>query len=95
MLGLISVSSTLLRYLPRGEWYISVSAGGFTISSLFLTLHLFHITDKLKCLPWTMIEFIFFILWSVFYLIAASLASNAGRYDEAMAAAAVSRKFVT
>lgn len=62
-------------------------------TGIMLALYLFHVTEKLRLIPWIKVEFIFCALWSLFYLIAASLAADYGRYDEAMAAAAVSIKF--
>lgn len=89
LLGFICIQSSNLSHTSRGNWFGTVSMGGFWFTGIMLVFYIFHVTDKLSIVPWLKIEFCFCILWTFFYLLAASLAAGYGM-DEGFAAAAVS-----
>lgn len=47
---------------------------GFWFTGILLVFYLFHIIEKFYKMPWLKIEFVFCALWTLLYLIAASLA---------------------
>lgn len=90
-MGFICVLSSTRKYNSRGNWFNTVAMSGLWFSSIMLAFFLFHVPENLKMIPWFKVEFIFCAIWTLFYLIAASLAANWGFMDEAFAAAAVSK----
>lgn len=60
----------------------------FWFTGILLGLYLFHIVEKFYKIPWLKMEFVFCALWTILYLIAASLATTVG--DNSHAAASVS-----
>lgn len=54
-------------------WFGFVSMAGFLATFILLFLYFFHVVEKFHHLPWLLGEFIFCVVWVVFYLIAASL----------------------
>lgn len=75
LLGFICIeASGVFAYHSRGSWFNFVSMTGFWFTGILLLFYLFHIIEKFYKVPWLKIEFIFCALWSVLYLIAASLA---------------------
>ncbi|KAK6623734.1 hypothetical protein RUM43_009587 [Polyplax serrata] len=94
LIGFICVLSSRWKYESRGNWFNTVAMGGFWFSGIMLAFFLFHVPENLKMIPWVKVEFIFCAIWTLFYLIAASLAANWGSFDEAFAAAAVSGKML-
>lgn len=61
---------------------------GFWYSGILLILYVFHVNEKITWMPWKKIEFVLCCVWTIFHLIAASLAASFG--IEAFSAAAVS-----
>ncbi|XP_063224463.1 CKLF-like MARVEL transmembrane domain-containing protein 4 [Bacillus rossius redtenbacheri] len=88
LLGFICITISPYRYHSRNSWFNTVAMTGFWFTGIMLALYLFHIIEKFYRIPWLKIEFCFCALWTFFYLIAASLAADQGRYDEASGAAA-------
>ncbi|KAG8231903.1 hypothetical protein J437_LFUL011372 [Ladona fulva] len=88
LLGFICIIATHPYVTSRGSWFNTVSMGGFWFTGIMLALYLFHVIEKLYRIPWLKIEFGFCLLWTLFYLIAASLAADYGRLIEAFGAAA-------
>ncbi|GLG92480.1 Uncharacterized protein GBIM_00170 [Gryllus bimaculatus] len=83
LLGFISMLCSITRHFSRGEWFNTVAMGGFWFTGIMLVLYLFHVVEKFYRIPWLKIEFVFCAIWTVFYLIAASLACAAGNVSEA------------
>ncbi|XP_067007188.1 CKLF-like MARVEL transmembrane domain-containing protein 4 [Anabrus simplex] len=88
LLGFICISVSGASWIPRGEWFTTVAMTGFWFTGIVLALYLFHIVEKFYRIPWLKIEFVFCAVWTLFYLIAASLAADEGRRNEAFGAAA-------
>lgn len=75
LLGFICIeASGTFSYHSRGSWFNFVAMTGFWFTGILLIFYLFHIIEKFYKLPWLKIEFVFCALWTLFYLIAASLA---------------------
>lgn len=65
---------------------------GFWFTGILLVFYLFHIVEKFYKMPWLKIEFVFCALWTLLYVIAASLAVSYS-VVEAFVAAGVSILF--
>ena len=93
LLGFICILSSPWKYFSRANWFNTVAMGGFWFSSIMLALYLFHVQELFTRIPWVKVEFVFCAIWTLFYLIAASLAADYGSKEsgEAFAAAAVSK----
>lgn len=72
----------------RGSFFNFVAMTGFWFTGILLALYLFHVVEKFYKIPWLKIEFLFCAVWTLFNLIAASLAVSFG--VEAFVAAGVS-----
>lgn len=88
LLGFICITVSSQSSHSRGGWFNTVAMGGFWFTGILLVLYLFHIVEKFSKIPWLKIEFIFCTIWTVFYLLAASLAANYAPYTEAFGVAA-------
>lgn len=88
LLGFICITCSVFSNHGRGAWFNTVAMGGFWFTGILLALYLFHVVDKFYRIPWNKIEFVFCALWTLFYLIAASLAANLAPYAEAFGVAA-------
>jgi len=54
-----------------GEWYIFVCMTAFWVSTILLIMYLLHFIEKFHVIPWLMLEFGFYLVWSFFYFTAA------------------------
>ncbi|KAG5322789.1 CKLF4 protein, partial [Pseudoatta argentina] len=88
LLGFICITVSVHSSHSRGGWFNTVAMGGFWFTGILLVLYLFHIVEKFARIPWLKIEFIFCTIWTLFYLLAASLAADFARYTEAFGVAA-------
>ncbi|XP_071448273.1 plasmolipin-like [Hetaerina americana] len=88
ILGFICIIASNASHISRGSWFNTVAMGGFWFTGIVLALYLFHIVEKLYRIPWLKIEFVFCAIWTLFYLIAASLAAAFAPHSEAFGAAA-------
>nr|CAD7606532.1 unnamed protein product [Timema genevievae] len=88
LLGFICISVSWGATSSRGSWFNTVAMTGFWFTGIMLALYLFHVVEKFYKIPWLKIEFVFCALWVFFYLLAASLAADYGKADEAFGAAA-------
>lgn len=88
LLGFICITVSQYSNHSRGGWFNTVAMGGFWFTGILLALYLFHVVEKFFKIPWLKIEFIFCAIWTVFYLLAASLAADYARYSEAFGVAA-------
>lgn len=87
LLGFICIeASGAFSYHSRGSWFNFVAMTAFWFTGFLLAFYLFHVIEKFFKIPWLKIEFGFCAIWTLFYLIAASLA--AAFYVEAYSAAA-------
>lgn len=86
-MGFICITVSSQSSHSRGGWFNTVAMGGFWFTGILLVLYLFHIIEKFSKIPWLKIEFIFCTIWTVFYLLAASLAADYARYTEAFGVA--------
>lgn len=60
----------------------------FWVSSILLVMYLLHVIEKFHVIPWLMLEFGFYALWSFFYFTAAIAAAVQGPVSSALAAGA-------
>lgn len=88
LIGFICISVSYQWWQSRGGWFNTVSMTGFWFTGIMLLFYLFHVIEKFYKVPWLKIEFVFCAVWTFFYLLAASLAADYGRHDEAYGAAA-------
>ncbi|KAJ9584931.1 hypothetical protein L9F63_020737 [Diploptera punctata] len=88
LLGFICISVSILSVTSRGSWFNIVAMTGFWFTGILLCLYLFHVVEKFYKIPWLKIEFVFCAVWTFFYAIAAGLAADYGRIQEAFGAAA-------
>ncbi|XP_066584237.1 CKLF-like MARVEL transmembrane domain-containing protein 4 [Prorops nasuta] len=89
LIGFICITcSYVSNTSSRGGWFNTVAMGGFWFTGIVLVLYLFHIVEKFSRIPWLKIEFVFCSIWTVFYLLAASLAADHTKYSEAFGVAA-------
>lgn len=88
LLGFICITVSRYSNHSRGGWFNTVAMIGFWFTGILLVLYLFHIVEKFFKMPWLKIECIFCVTWTVFYLLAASLAADFARVSEAFAVAA-------
>ena len=88
LLGFICITVSRLSNSSRGGWFNTVAMAGFWFTGILLVFYLFHIVEKFSKIPWLKVEFIFCAIWTAFYLLAASLAADYAKVDEAFGAAA-------
>ncbi|EFN61419.1 CKLF-like MARVEL transmembrane domain-containing protein 4 [Camponotus floridanus] len=88
LLGFICITVSSHSSHSRGGWFNTVSMIGFWFTGILLVFYLFHIIEKFSRIPWLKIEFVFCTIWTVFYLLAASLAADYARHTEAFGVAA-------
>ncbi|XP_068975672.1 CKLF-like MARVEL transmembrane domain-containing protein 4 [Bombus flavifrons] len=88
LLGFICITVTSHSNFSRGAWFNTVAMGGFWFTGILLVFYLFHIVEKFSKIPWLKIELTFCVLWTIFYMLAASLAAGYAKYIEAFGAAA-------
>lgn len=89
LLGFICVTVSVFSSHSRGAWFNTVAMGGFWFTGIVLVLYLFHFVEKFSKIPWLKIEFVFCTVWTVLYLLAASLVADFARNTEAFGVAAV------
>lgn len=85
LIGFICIEASKYSHLSRGEYFNFVAMCGFWFSGLMLIFYIFHVVEKFFKIPWLKIEFVFYALWTLLYLIAAILAVtfNSGAYTAA------------
>ncbi|KAK1120324.1 hypothetical protein K0M31_012308 [Melipona bicolor] len=88
LLGFICITVSSQSNSSRGAWFNTVAMGGFWFTGILLVFYMFHIIEKFSKIPWLKIEFIFCGLWTIFYVLAASLTAGHATYIEAFGAAA-------
>jgi len=76
------------KELPVGEWVVFVAMTAFWVSLSLLLMYLLHAIEKFHVIPWLMIEFGFYALWSFFYFTAGVAAAVEGPHSSALGAAA-------
>lgn len=72
----------------QANFFDTIAVTGFWFTGILLVLYLFHIVEKFYKIPWLKIELGFCALWTVFYLIAATLVAGLTTYSLAMGVAA-------
>jgi len=72
-----------------GEWYIFVCMTAFWVSTILLIMYLLHFIEKFHVIPWLMLEFGFYALWSFFFFTAAIAVAVRSTGIPALLAAAV------
>jgi len=70
-----------------GEWFIFVSMTAFWVSLVLIIMYLIHAIEKFHVIPWLMIEFGFYALWTFFYFTAALAAAVEAKHSAALGAA--------
>ncbi|XP_043274217.1 CKLF-like MARVEL transmembrane domain-containing protein 4 [Venturia canescens] len=88
LLGFICITVSADSNHSRGNWFNTVAMLGFWITGFLLAFYIFHVVEKFSRIPWQKIEFIYCALWTVFYLLAASLAADWARHSEGFGVAA-------
>ncbi|KYM97209.1 PREDICTED: uncharacterized protein LOC108778642 [Cyphomyrmex costatus] len=88
LLGFISITMSVYSSHSRGAWFNTVAMSGFWLTGILLILYLFHIVEKFARIPWLKLEFIYCTVWTLFYLLAASLVVSFTPYSEAFVTAA-------
>ncbi|XP_063977526.1 CKLF-like MARVEL transmembrane domain-containing protein 4 [Diachasmimorpha longicaudata] len=88
LLGFICITVSRYSNHSRGNWFNTVAMGGFWFTGILLALYIFHVVEKFYRIPWIKIELIFCGMWTVFYLLAASLAADYARVTEGYGVAA-------
>lgn len=86
----ICVMSATVYYREHsvGEWFVFVCMTSFWVSLILLLMYLLHAIEKFHVIPWLMIEFGFYALWTFFYFAAAVAAAVQGPYSSALGAGA-------
>lgn len=87
LLGFICIQVSSFSYHSRGSYFSSIAMTGFWLTGILLFFYIFHVCQRFYKIPWLKIEMIYCALWTILYLIAASLAAAFG--TEAYSAAAV------
>lgn len=72
-----------------GEWYIFVCMTAFWVSSILLIMYLLHFIEKFHVIPWLMLEFGFYALWTFFFFTSSIAVAVKSVYSPAMVAAAI------
>ncbi|CAD7079880.1 unnamed protein product [Hermetia illucens] len=86
LLGFICIQVSSFSYHSRGSYFSSIAMTGFWLTGILLFFYIFHVCQRFYKIPWLKIEMIYCALWTILYLIAASLAAAFG--TEAYSAAA-------
>lgn len=90
LVGLICLQTIYVAfYHSAGGWYYFVSMTGFWISLFFLASYTSHVVERFQSLPWLATEFVYAVLWMLFFFIAASVSAIHGHEDPAWFAAAI------
>lgn len=87
LLGFICIMTVNHWYPSAVNWYSFVAMTGFWVTGTLLVFYLFHLIERLHMLPWMLIEFIYCVVWCVFFLIAGSVAASKAAYSEGFGAA--------
>ena len=74
LIGFICIEVSKFSHHSRGEFFNFVAMSGFWFSGLMLIFYIFHVVEKFFRIPWLKIEFGFYALWTLLYLIASCLA---------------------
>lgn len=74
LVGFICIEISQWSHHSRGGFFNFVAMTGFWFSGLMLIFYMFHVVEKFFKIPWLKIEFGFYALWTVLYLIASILA---------------------
>ncbi|KAK3913701.1 CKLF-like MARVEL transmembrane domain-containing protein 4 [Frankliniella fusca] len=88
LLGFICITVSYHSIHSRGSWFNTVAMIGFWFTGILLVFYLFHVIEKFFKIPWLKVEFVFCAVWTLFYLLAASLAAGWANRDEAFGAGA-------
>ena len=87
----VMCSGTYFRETTTAEWTDFVAMTGFWVTGTLLLFYLLHIIEKFHVIPWMMIEMVFCILWSFFYLTCSiDLAVKCSKYANSSAFGAAS-----
>ncbi|XP_053599950.1 CKLF-like MARVEL transmembrane domain-containing protein 4 isoform X2 [Plodia interpunctella] len=86
LIGFLCIQLSRYSHLSKGAYFIWISMFAFWFSGILLFLYLFHMVEKFYKIPWLKIEFVFCALWTLLYLIAASIATSV--YDGGYSAGA-------
>ncbi|XP_060810948.1 CKLF-like MARVEL transmembrane domain-containing protein 4 [Amyelois transitella] len=76
LIGFLCIQCSRYSHLSKGSYFIWISMFAFWFTGILLFLYLFHMVEKFYKIPWLKIEFVFCALWTLLYLIAASLATT-------------------
>ena len=79
------------------KYYDTIAVSGIFVAIVMMTVHLLRISEKLVNVPWDFIEFAHGIIWSILFLIAASILISYSRTYQFMSsfiAGAVSFSFL-
>ncbi|XP_075213308.1 CKLF-like MARVEL transmembrane domain-containing protein 4 [Lycorma delicatula] len=87
-LGFLCVALSIYSNIGRGSFFSSVAGFGFWFSAILLVLYVFHAIEKFHMIPWLKVELIYFLLWALLYLIAATLAAALTGHSAAFGCAA-------
>lgn len=74
LIGFICIEVSQWSHHSRGGFFNFVAMTGFWFSGLMLLFYMFHVVEKFFKIPWLKIEFGFYALWTLLYLLASILA---------------------
>ncbi|CAG5048056.1 unnamed protein product [Parnassius apollo] len=74
LLGFICIQFSSFNNMGKGTYFSWISMIAFWFTGILLGLYLFHMVEKFYKIPWLKIEFVFCALWTLLYVLAASLA---------------------
>lgn len=83
----ITLASPYYKEAAIGEWFIFVCMTAFWVSLVLLLMYLCHAIEKFHVIPWLMIEFGFYALWSFFYFTAGLAAAVEAKFSAPLGAA--------
>jgi len=83
----IALAAPYYKESALGEWIIFVSMTGFWVSLVLLLMYLIHLIEKFHVIPWLMIEFGFYALWTFFFMTAGCAAAVEAKYSAPLGAA--------
>lgn len=93
LLGFICIEASGYSWHSRGAYFNSIAMIGFWFTGILLVFYLFHIIEKFYKVPWLQAEGLFCTIWTLLYLIAASLAVSFPGRNEGYIAGGVSDNF--
>lgn len=87
-LGFFCIAVSSLGLHSQASFFDTIAGFGFWFTGILLALYLFHIVEKFYKIPWLKIELVYCGLWTLFYLVAATMVAGLTSYSAALGFAA-------